>query len=109
MNAPIAGFRAANLIVASKYWGLQIAGTAQGVEIAQALQAALAFGYSGVVKVYMSNGTPTWRLEITDTHGDEQIAYQGDWMVLADNALSFYKDADFVAKFTLEGDETPPE
>ncbi|MBY0442026.1 MAG: hypothetical protein K2Q25_07815 [Mycobacteriaceae bacterium] len=88
--------------VTPEYWALRIDGTAQGAAIAQAMQAALAFGYSGEIKIYMANETPTWRLQITDTQGVDQIAYQGDWMVLANNALSFYKDADFTEKFAVE-------
>lgn len=101
MTSP-SGFGTANLLTEPAYSAMLISGTEQSVAIASVLGTAVTYGYSATIQVYGDPQTQSavWRFTITDSAGNNQYAYQGDWMVLDGSILTFYTAAEFAAKFT---------
>lgn len=97
MTSPVTGFATGTLIQPLTDWWLQISGTAQGVEISQALeyaveQGAISAGVAGMYRVPGQN--PVWRIQKTDLNGVDTFATQGDYIVItatSDGAITDLK------------------
>jgi hypothetical protein len=87
-NPPIAGFEPATLLQPPSYWWIQISGTAQGVEISSALEAAVAAGVigNGTSVVNMKNGVLGWQISVTELNSINEFCGQGDYIVLITNS-----------------------
>jgi len=66
---------------------MQVTGTAQGVEISQALEDAVNAGViaNGTSIVNKPNGQLAWTISITDNDGKTTFCTTGDWIVLGMN------------------------
>jgi len=84
MTAPIAGFNSVTPASPPSYYAIQITGTAQGVEISQALEDAVASGLIevGTSTVVKDGAGLRWTISTTDLLGHQSICTTDDWIVI---------------------------
>lgn len=89
-------------IVEETFKSLQISSTSQSVAISEEIQKAV-FGdfiLNGSVECLKVNGETAWRVHIIPEAHKEEIAQQGDWLVVSSyGPLYVYTDAEHTAKF----------
>jgi hypothetical protein len=87
-SPPVPGFEPATLLQPPSYWWIQISGTAQGIEISQALEAAVAVGIiaNGTSVVNMKNGVLGWQISVIELDNIQEFCGQGDYIVLVTNS-----------------------
>jgi hypothetical protein len=87
-SPPVPGFEPATLLQPPSYWWIQISGTAQGIEISQALEAAVAVGIiaNGTSVVNMKNDVLGWQISVIELDNIQEFCGQGDYIVLITNS-----------------------
>ena len=88
MTVPIAGFNSVTPASPPSYYAIQVTGTAQGVEISQALEDAVVSGLIevGTSTVVKDDAGLRWTISTTDLLGHQNVCTTDDWIVIGSDS-----------------------